>query len=324
MSKKRSGKRKGAQAARGRTARKTEAARPVAGKTGAGKPVAGKAAAHRPVTGPVIAMLALAVAGIVLTAYLTGIKLFGATPLACGVGSDCDVVQSSRWSTLLGVPIAGWGLLTYALIAGLVWRSRRLRRAWGQAWLLALIGFAISVYLTVVSLVEIQAACAYCLASLALLTALLVGLSVLRPTDSGEPSLSGWVPGSAIAVVAIVAGLHGHFSGLFDPAAGPEKPELSALATHLGESGAVFYGAFWCPVCNDQKSLFEASAKRLPYVECTPDGRNGPRAVACVTKSIDSYPTWIIGGRRYEQVLEPPELARLTGFEWSEDKVARR
>ncbi len=336
MSKKRSGKRKGSRGSRSQTSQRKEPARAAAAqpsgkpagktpgkssaKTGAGKASAGR----KPVTAPIVAMLAIAAAGVALTAYLTGVKLFGATPLACGVGSECDVVQSSRWSTFLGVPIAAWGLLTYALIAGLVWRAGRLRRAWAQAWVLALIGFSISVYLTTVAAIELEAACAWCLASLGLLTALLVGLSALRPAPSREPALRSWVPGSAIAAVAIVVGLHAHYSGLFDPAAGPEKPELVALATHLGESGAVFYGAYWCSHCQEQKALFEASAKRLPYVECTPDGRSGPRSVECLSNNINSYPTWIIGGRRYEQILEPPELARMTGFEWSGEAVAAR
>jgi len=310
MSKKRSGRRRsGGDARRSRAVHRSEPG-------------------HHPVAAPipraVLFMLVLAVAGIALTAYLTAVKLFGATPLACGVGSDCDVVQSSRWSTLLGMPIAAWGLLTYAVIAGLIWRARRLRRAWAQAWVVAIVGLAISVYLTVVSVIEIEAACLYCLASLGMLAALVAGLSVLRPAASGEPALRAWVPGSAIAAIAVVAGMHAHFSGLFDPAAGPEKRELRALAEHLGRSGARFYGAYWCPHCNDQKALFEASVKRLPYVECTPDGRNGPRALECVTNNVNAYPTWIIGGRRYEQIMDPPELARITDFDWPAAQVAGR
>jgi uncharacterized membrane protein len=265
----------------------------------------------------VLVMLALAIAGVLLTAYLTGVKMFGATPLVCGAGSECDVVQSSRWSVLLGVPVAAWGLATYLLIAGLVWRARRRRRAWAHAWVVALVGVAISVYLTVVSVMEIEATCTYCLASLGLMVALLVGLSLARPAASGEPHLRPLLPGAAIAAAAVVVAMHLHFSGLFDPAAGPERPALRALATHLAQSGARFYGTYWCPVCGQQKALFEASAKRLPYVECTPDGRSGPRAVACLTNGVNAYPTWIIGNRRFEQVLEPPELAGLTDFDWA-------
>jgi len=39
-------------------------------------------------------------------------------------------------------------------------------------------------------------------------------------------------------------------------------------------------------------------------------------AQACVTAGIAAFPTWIIRGRRYEEVLPPEELARLSGFDW--------
>jgi len=61
----------------------------------------------------------------------------------------------------------------------------------------------------------------------------------------------------------IVGGLHLHYGGWFDPAAGPEDPQLQALAIHLKEAGATFYGAYWCPRCQEQKSTFLSSAKRL-------------------------------------------------------------
>ncbi|MHC4687110.1 MAG: hypothetical protein ACYTEW_22800 [Planctomycetota bacterium] len=64
----------------------------------------------------------------------------------------------------------------------------------------------------------------------------------------------------------------------------------------------------------EQKDLFEASAHRLPYVECSPNGRGAPIAPVCKINNIRSYPTWIIGGQRYEGVLEPDQLAELTSY----------
>jgi len=108
-----------------------------------------------------------------------------------------------------------------------------------------------------------------------------------------------------------------HYSGIFDPAAGPEKPQLKALAVHLSETGARFYGTYWCPTCQQQKALFEASADRLPYVECTPGGRKGPVSVECVLNDINNYPTWVIGRERRTGILTASELARLSDFAWS-------
>jgi thiol-disulfide isomerase/thioredoxin len=72
----------------------------------------------------------------------------------------------------------------------------------------------------------------------------------------------------------------------------PEKPgKLDTFAACLGEKGAVFYGAFWCPHCQNQKAIFGRSAKLLPYVECsTADGKG--QLPICKDKGVTTYPTW--------------------------------
>jgi uncharacterized membrane protein len=258
-------------------------------------------------------VLLLAVAGILLTAYLTYASLFEAHPAFCGEGSGCDLVQSSRWATLLGVPMALWGLLTYAGIAGLAWRGRRKPGSWTVLLMVAVCGFAISAYLTVMSVVAIQATCAYCLASFAIITVLMILAVVRQPPE--------WARSFKEAVViglVIVGGLHLHYSGWFDKAAGPEDPQLRALAVHLSEIDAKFYGAYWCPSCQEQKAVFEASANRLPYVECSSGGRGSALTAPCVKENIRNYPTWIIGEKRLTGVKTPRELASVSEFPWQE------
>jgi hypothetical protein len=68
--------------------------------------------------------------------------------------------------------------------------------------------------------------------------------------------------------------------------------KLDTFAQCLTESGAIFYGAFWCPHCQAQKKMFGNSVKLLPYTECSlPDGKT--RTAECIDKKIESYPTWI-------------------------------
>ncbi len=64
------------------------------------------------------------------------------------------------------------------------------------------------------------------------------------------------------------------------------------FATCLDERGAMFFGAFWCPHCQDQKRLFgRKSAELVPYTECsTPDG--GAQTEVCIEAEIEGYPTW--------------------------------
>ncbi|MDQ5883637.1 MAG: hypothetical protein QG654_551 [Patescibacteria group bacterium] len=94
------------------------------------------------------------------------------------------------------------------------------------------------------------------------------------------------------------------------------KPgQYNALATCLGEAGAKFYGAFWCPHCNNQKKAFGKSDELLPYIECsTPDGN--AQTQVCIDNQIQSYPTWIFAdGTRLTGEISLEELAKKTSCE---------
>jgi hypothetical protein len=92
----------------------------------------------------------------------------------------------------------------------------------------------------------------------------------------------------------------------------PRPGKLDTFATCLKSSGATFYGAFWCPHCQNQKAMFGRSAKLLPYVECsTPDG-NG-RLPICDEAGVEGYPTWeFADGSREGGVLTVEHLSEKT------------
>lgn len=94
--------------------------------------------------------------------------------------------------------------------------------------------------------------------------------------------------------------------------------ELDEFATCLGEKGAIFYGAFWCPSCQDQKKVFGNSQDKLPYVECsTPDGNS--QLDVCRDAEITGYPTWEFGdGSREGGKVSLEVLAEKTGCELSQ------
>jgi uncharacterized membrane protein len=120
----------------------------------------------------------LAVAGIGIATYLTAVHYAG-EPIVCSSIGDCELVNSSKYSKLAGVPVALLGGLAYvallALVAGAWVRREGLMLA--GAWAVALGGFAFSMYLTYVELWVLDAICIYCVASASILTALLVLLS---------------------------------------------------------------------------------------------------------------------------------------------------
>ncbi|MEN1728392.1 MAG: vitamin K epoxide reductase family protein [Pseudomonadota bacterium] len=258
-------------------------------------------------------VLGLAGFGLLITGYLVLTTLTAAAPIGCGVGSSCDVIQSSRWSKLFGVPVSlfGFGLyLVIALIAGL---GRPRPRRWQQLWSLSVFGLIFSLYLTLVGWFELQALCAWCTTSLATLVVLFAYLSFFKAEPGEAPFWNNFlISNGAMVLVAMVA-LHGIYNDWF---VAPADPKLVALAEHLDENGAVFYGAFWCPACQDQKSEFGKAADSLPYVECSPNGRNAGLAFECAAAEIVDFPTWIIGERRLNGVQSPEDLARYTRFDW--------
>lgn len=259
-------------------------------------------------------LLALAVAGMVLAGYLSYTAWTQQTPAYCGPESGCDVVQSSRWATLLGAPVAFWGFITYAVLGYVAVRVRHTEWHWKLSWVISLVGLAVSVYLTAISVVVLQATCTYCLASLALMAAIFAVVAWQHPRGLPGFGWPSWLGQTGALAAVVVVALHLNYSGILNPAAGPEDPYLKGLAQHLQQVDATFYGASWCPQCQRQKELFGASAERLPYVECSPGGRSAPRAGVCLRAGVDRYPTWIIDGRRHIGVLEPEELARRTGY----------
>ena len=267
-----------------------------------------------PVPAPNWPLLALSSVGMLLTAYLTWTTFSGGAPQGCAAGGGCDIVLSSRWATLLGLPTSLWGLLGYAALAGIAF-IRKPAKQWSLALTVALFGFCYSVYLTVVSLTMLQSTCPYCLTSLALMSAILGLVVFQRPPQLAQRSWVGPIAGrAALAAVAIVV-LHANYVAPQAEPTGPEDPQIRALAEHLSEEGVLFYGASWCPHCQEQKRLFGNSVERLPYIECSLGGPNAPQSAACRRAGIQSYPTWIIDGRPYVgQVLTLAQLADASGF----------
>lgn len=145
----------------------------------------------------VVLILFFAFFGIADSAYLTQHELSG-TPLLCNIGnlSGCNVVASSQYSHILGIPLAEFGVLFYSVIFVLaaleiVLFDQLLRRVL-QA--LSLIGLLSSLYFTFVQIFLIGAFCIYCFASA--LSALLIFIfaSLLEPlrrrTSPAQPPAS--------------------------------------------------------------------------------------------------------------------------------------
>jgi uncharacterized membrane protein len=249
-----------------------------------------------------------------LAGYMAWTALGGESVKGCGIGSACDIVLSSVWAKFLGLPTALWGFLMYATLAGTAY-VKRVDRHWQYAWIVSLFGLLYSAYLTTVAITVLHAACPYCLTSFALMLAAFVLVTWQRPAELTGFSWKSWLTKTAPVPLLFILVLHLSYTGVIGGFSTPEDPVARALADHLTKTGARFYGASWCPHCQQQKRSFGSAAARLPYIECSPQGTQGsPQAQVCREAKIESYPTWVINGERIEQLLTLKELGDKSGF----------
>jgi uncharacterized membrane protein len=114
----------------------------------------------------------LAAAGLLISVYLTWVHLARVAPVCVGGIGGCETVQSSRYATVLGVPVSVLGLVGYT---GLLF-SAVLRGELGVylGFLIALVGTLLSAYLTYLEVFVIHAICQWCVASAAIIVAALI------------------------------------------------------------------------------------------------------------------------------------------------------
>jgi vitamin-K-epoxide reductase (warfarin-sensitive) len=128
------------------------------------------------------AIAVLAVAGVALSALSLQRHYAKSATAFCEVGEtfSCDIVNRSEYSTVMGIPVAGIGIVGYGVLLALatVYRSRaetpmRLLGA-------AVAGLAFASYLTYVEGYVLQTWCILCLSSLGLIAGIAVLTGVVR------------------------------------------------------------------------------------------------------------------------------------------------
>jgi uncharacterized membrane protein len=131
-----------------------------------------KAQTKRLHAAPRFVLLALAVLGALISAYLTWTHYAGLTPICTGSGEGCQTVQSSRYASVLGIPVALLGLIAYGglILSAVLWRETGIY----LGVLISLVGTLFSAYLTYLEIFVIGALCQWCLASAAIMVAALV------------------------------------------------------------------------------------------------------------------------------------------------------
>jgi uncharacterized membrane protein len=123
-------------------------------------------------------MVLLVVANVGISGYLSYAYLMNQS-IVCGESQGCDQVAQSSYSSMFGIPIAVYGLLTYIVLLGLLVVRRRVgenREAYVPLAMfgIAIVGVLFSAYLTYLELFVILAVCKWCVAQAVIMTAFLV------------------------------------------------------------------------------------------------------------------------------------------------------
>jgi uncharacterized membrane protein len=292
---------------------------------------------------------AIAGAGALTTAYLTVVKLTQSSA-ACPTKS-CDLVLSSDYATVFGLPLALFGFLAYTsmvifaltpLTVDPVKKKDTRTKLEDITWLLLLGGaIAMSVfsgYLIYLLLFKIKALCLYCIASAIFSVSLLVLTIIGRSwEDLGQIFFTAIVVGmvTLIGTLGIYANVNPTVADSASNSSQPTSPRPTGdpalgvgwpikatsgeaeieLARYLTKSGAKEYIAWWCPHCHEQKELFGKQAyPEIKHIDCDPQGKDDPQPDLCQKVGIQGFPTWEINGKLYPNVQPLERLAQLSGY----------
>lgn len=124
--------------------------------------------------------------GFLDSGYLT-ISHFTGAELNCSILKGCDTVTTSKYSEVLGIPVALFGMLFYltVLIGSLLYVDTKNPKIFKFIQPLTVLGFLASLYFVFLQFFVIKAICQYCMLSALTSTLLfIVGLFYLKSKKS--------------------------------------------------------------------------------------------------------------------------------------------
>lgn len=140
---------------------------------------------------------ALASVGLGVSLYLSYVEV-AQVKSVCGPVGECNIVQSSEYAQLLGIPIAVLGALSYVSVVALWAGQRFLPARWSAISFTALVALTMfatvfSIYLTAIELFVIGAVCVWCLSSAVISTFLMILVAaaitkIQSQTEVGNPT----------------------------------------------------------------------------------------------------------------------------------------
>jgi uncharacterized membrane protein len=124
----------------------------------------------------------LAVVGLIISAVSLQRHYAKSASAFCDIGEkfNCDIVNRSEYSSVMGIPVAGIGVAGYALLLALATYFRSRRETPLRLLVAAGAGLAFALYLTYVEGFVLDTWCILCLSSLAMITVITILASIVK------------------------------------------------------------------------------------------------------------------------------------------------
>lgn len=241
--------------------------------------------------------------------YLTYIHYANARSF-CDISEtiSCDVVTTSIYSEVFGLPVSILGLGYFLLVLFLA-LFRKQVDTFKLVFFLTLFMLIPSLYLSLLEMFVIKAFCILCESSKALMVAVLA-TSYLAIRQQMKVTLRLVAP---VIIAGVVAAAMTYFAQTGNVA----KKDWSELVACLNNQGLTYYKSVRCNNCKRQERLFGPAISKLNSVECHPDGLN-PNPELCLKKDVKKTPTFILESQGTEkgrlEGLQPLDnLAKFAG-----------
>ncbi len=129
-----------------------------------------------------VAIAILALAGLLVSAVSLQRHYAKSATAFCDIGEkfNCDIVNRSEYSSIMGIPVAGIGVVGYGLLLALATGYRSHRETPLRLLLAAAAGLAFALYLTYVEGRILDTWCVLCLSSLAIIVMIAVLASAIK------------------------------------------------------------------------------------------------------------------------------------------------
>lgn len=197
---------------------------------------------------------------------------------------SCDVVTTSLYSEVFGIPMSLLGIGFFALLILLLFRDKK-DSVFQSVFFLTLFMLIPSFYLTFIEASVIKAFCVLCESSKVTMLGILA-VSFLAARKHPPFPLRNAIP-------IIIGGLLVVGITFFAQSGGGTKEDYSELFLCANENNVTYYKSVRCANCRRQEQVFGPAYSKLNSVECHPEGEN-PQVELCLEKDISKTPTFVI------------------------------